>query len=136
MLQIMSKVYKKEGLDMENVLENFDSLIETVDKDIDVKRYEKLELILVYLKFKKAIKSDKAQNLIKENIEEENGKYYIKGTRISTNSIGSFFVTNKIKNFKDLLKEYPSLENEDQITAAMLCFVRDNINLLKIIFIK
>nr|DAY50537.1 MAG TPA: Protein of unknown function (DUF433) [Caudoviricetes sp.] len=121
---------------MENVLENFDSLIETVDKDIDVKRYEKLELILVYLKFKKAIKSDKAQNLIKENIEEENGKYYIKGTRISTNSIGSFFVTNKIKNFKDLLKEYPSLENEDQITAAMLCFVRDNINLLKIIFIK
>lgn len=132
----MSKVYKKEGLDMENVLENFDSLIETVDKDIDVKRYEKLELILVYLKFKKAIKSDKAQNLIKENIEEENGKYYIKGTRISTNSIGSFFVTNKIKNFKDLLKEYPSLENEDQITAAMLCFVRDNINLLKIIFIK
>ena len=136
MLQIMRKVYKKEGLNMENVLENFDCLIETVDKDIDVKRYEKLELILSYLKFKKAIKSDKAQNLVKENIEVENGKYYIKGTRISTNSIGSFFVTNKIKNFKDLLKEYPSLENEDQITAAMLCFVRDNINLLKIIFIK
>ncbi len=121
---------------MENVLENFDCLIETVDKDIDVKKYEKLELILSYLKFKKAIKSDKAQNLIKKNIVEENSKYYIKGTRISANSIGSFFVTNKIKNFKDLLKEYPSLENEDQITAAMLCFVRDNINLLKIIFIK
>ncbi len=132
----MKKVCKKEGLKLENVLVNFDSIIETTDENINKEKYLKIEIILLYLKIKRMMNSKKAQQMIRDNIVVEKKKHYIKGTRISTDSIGNFVYENEISDSKEVLKEYPSIDKEEQVASALFCYVKDNLNLFKLIFMR
>ena len=38
----MKNTYKKEGLRMENVLVNFDNIIEETDENIKIEKYQKM----------------------------------------------------------------------------------------------
>ena len=119
---------------MENVLVNFDNIIEETDENIKIEKYQKIEIILLYLKIKRKMNSEKAQQMIRKNIVVEQGKHYLKGTRTSTDSIGNFVCENQIDNSKKVIKEYPSIDTEEQVMSALFCYVKDNFNLFKLIF--
>lgn len=121
---------------MENVLVNVENIIVSTDSNMSNDKNSKIDQLLLYLKMKRIIKSERAQQMIKKYIDIENGKKYIKGTRISTDTIGNFVCINEIKNSKELLKEYPSLECEEEVITALFCYVLDNISLLKLLLGK
>lgn len=118
---------------MTNVLNNVENIIENYEEHYNNKT-SKLELILLYIKVKKIIKSDFAQNLIKEYIEKNSGKYTIKGTRITSDDIGNVMSIKKISDVQDILDEYPSLDDEKQVLAGLMVYIDKHINLLNILF--
>ena len=132
----MDRISKKEGLKMESVLVNFDNIIEEINENTKKDKYEKIEILLLYLKIKRIMNSEKAQQMIRKNIVVENKKHYIKGTRISTDTIGNFVCENEIDNSKIVIEEYPSIDTEEQVMSALFCYVKDNFNLFKVLFTR
>lgn len=125
---------RKGAITMTNVLNNVENIIENYEEHYNNDRTSRLELILSYMKVRKIIKSDFAQNLIKEYIEKNSGKYTIKGTRITSDDIGNVMSIKKITNVQDILEEYPSLDNEKQVLAGLIVYVDKHVNLFKILF--
>ena len=125
---------RKGAITMTNVLNNVENIIENYEEHYNNEKTSRLEIILLYMKVKKIIKSDFAQNLIKEYIEKVSGKYTIKGTRITGDDIGYVMSIKKDMTIQDVLNEYPSLDNEKQALAGLMVYIDKHMSLLKLLF--
>lgn len=134
---------RKGAIAMTDVLTNVECIMENYENELLEKDSEitKVEIILLVYKMKKIVKSEYAQKIIKDNIVKDKtineGRYTIKGTRVTPEDIERI-ICNKEKGltFEEILKEYPSLENEEQIMAAIFFFVQKNIKWSKVLLGK
>ena len=125
----------KGGFIMENVIETFENMIDITNSN-EKTEYTKFDAFLIWLKMKKLSKTKKAQQMMNKHIEILDGKKFLKGTRISVESIGNFAFSNDIIDPEELLKEYPSLKNREQVVTAMFYYAVDNINPIKLLLGK
>lgn len=131
---------RKEALIMTDVLTaNLDSIIETKVQKTDKEEIHENKIIR-YLEYRKLIKSDYAQDLIKKYIQKDKKnkhcQYIIKGTRITVEDIIRILAIKENAELEDIKKEYPSLENIEQVIAAILLYADKKLRLWKIIFDK
>lgn len=126
---------------MTDVLTNVESIMENYENEHFEKNNEitKVEIILIVYKMKKIIKSEYAQKIIRENIIKDKtineGRYTIKGTRVTPEDIART-VCSKEMSFEDIFEEYPSLDNQNQIMAALFFYIEQNIKWSKVLFAK
>lgn len=129
---------KRKGANiMTNVLINAENII---DNYCEEPKNSKLETILLYCKIKKVINEDYAQSLVKKYIEKDkainSGRATIKGTRVTPEDIGRILLIKENMKIKDIMKEYPSLNNEEEVLAGLIYYMSKNISLRKILFAK
>ena len=127
---------------MTNVLANVDNIISNYEekKNIDNKLVSKAELIVLYLRIKDVINNKEAQQLMEEYIIKDktinSGRATIKGTRVTPEDIGRILLKKENMAVKDIMEEYPSLENEEQVLAGLMYYVRKNVSFINILFAK
>lgn len=125
---------------MTNVLTNVENIIDSYEDKEQQKINPRLEAFLIVYKLRKLIKSDFAQKIVEKNIIKDkkinNGRYTIKGTRITPDDIGRLITNEKDISIEEILKEYPSLKSEEQILAGLFIFLKDNITWRKVLFAK
>ena len=125
---------------MTDVLINFENIIDDCTNEPKNKINSKIELIFIVYRFKKLVKTDFAQKIIKENIIKDKninqGRDTIKGTRITPEDIGQIMMNNKNVSVKTIYDELPSIENENQILAGLFVFIKKNFTWRKVIFQK
>lgn len=127
---------------MTNVLTNADNIIGTYEekKSNESKEISKSELFLLYLKIRDVINDEEAQQLMKEYIIKDktinSGRATIKGTRVTPEDIGRILLKKENMEVKDIMEEYPSLENEEQVLAGLMYYVRKNVSFINILFAK
>ncbi len=64
------------------------------------------------------------------------GRATIKGTRVTPEDIGRILLKKENMEVKDIMEEYPSLENEEQVLAGLMYYVRKNVSFINILFAK
>ena len=125
---------------MTNVLRNVENIIDSYEDKEQQEINPRLEAFLIVYKLRKLIKSDFAQKIVEKNIIKDkkinNGRYTIKGTRITPDDIGRLITNEKDISIEEILKEYPSLKSEEQILAGLFIFLKDNITWRKVLFAK
>ena len=130
---------RKGAITMTEVLTNVEYIMdnyqeEQLEKD---NKITKAELILLVYKIKRIVKSKCAQKIIKENIIKDKtineGRYTIKGTRITPDDIGRIICSKDIMTIEDIYKEYPSLKKDEQIMAGIFFYVQKNITYSKVL---
>lgn len=124
---------------MTNVLTNADNIIGRYEKkDVEKKDASKLELISLYLKMKDVINEEEAQELMKTYIIKDktinSGRATIKGTRVTPEDIGRILIKKENMGVKDIMKEYPSLDSEEQVLAGLMYYVSKNVSFMNILF--
>lgn len=124
---------------MTEVLTNVEYIMDNYQEE-QLKKNDKItkvEIILSVYKMKKIVKSEYAQKIIKENIIKDKtineGRYTIKGTRVTPEDIERIICSKEEVTFEDIYNEYPSLENENQIMAGILFYVQKNIKWSRIL---
>lgn len=133
---------RKGAKDMTNVLTNAENIIEKYeDKQYaENKNISKMERILLYLKIKDAIEEEYAQELTKKYIIRDkainSGRATIKGTRVTPEDIGRILLKKENMGIKDIMKEYPSLNKDEQILAGLMYYVKKNVSFINILFSK
>lgn len=133
---------RKGAEDMTNVLTNAENIIEKYeDKQYaENKNISKMERILLYLKIKDAIEEEYAQELTKKYIIRDkainSGRATIKGTRVTPEDIGRILLKKENMGIKDIMKEYPSLNKDEQILAGLMYYVKKNVSFINILFSK
>lgn len=131
---------RKGAIIMTNVLTNVENIIDGYEEKEQQKISPRLEAFLIVYRLRRLIKTDFAQELVKKNIITDkkinNGKCTIKGTRLTPDDIGRLVTNGKNMSIKKIFKEYPSLENEEQILAGLFTFIKDNITWRKVLFAK
>ena len=131
---------RKGAIVMTNVLTNVENIIDSYEDKEQQKINPRVEAFLIVYKLRKLIKSDFAQEIIQKNIVRDkkisNGRYTIKGTRLTPDDIGRLVTNEKDISIEEIFKEYPSLENEEQILAGLFVFLKDNITWRKVLFAK
>lgn len=131
---------RKGAITMTNVLTNVENIIDSYEDKEQQKINPRLEAFLIVYKLRKLIKSDFAQKIVEKNIIKDkkinNGRYTIKGTRITPDDIGRLITNEKDISIEEILKEYPSLKSEEQILAGLFIFLKDNITWRKVLFAK
>lgn len=117
----MRKELRREGFTMTDILtmDNIKDFIgETTTKE---KNNSKLYYILLFLSIKFENKNKMINKYIVKDKNIRNGKATIKGTRITTDDM--LCIISEANSEKDLLKyifeQYPSIENKEQIIAAL-----------------
>ena len=134
-------IARKGAIAMTNVLTNAEDMvnnyeIEHLEKNTKI---TKIEIALSVYKLKHIIKSEYAQKIMKENIVKDKaikeGRYTIKGTRVTPDDIGKIIMERKT-SFEDIMKEYPSLDKEEQILAGLLFYISKNLTWRKVFFTK
>lgn len=117
---------------VEYIMDNYQE--EQLKKD---NKITKAELILMVYKIKKIVKSRCAQKIIQENIIKDKtineGRYTIKGTRITPDDIGRIICNKEGITIEDIYKEYPSLEKKEQLMAGVLFYAQKNITYAKVL---
>lgn len=130
----------KGAIKMTDVLTNFENVIDDCANETKDEINPRVELIFMVYRFKKLIKTDFAQKIIKENIVKDKninqGRYTIKGTRITPEDIGQIMINNKNVSINTIYDELPSIENEEQILAGLFVFIKKNFTWRKILFSK
>ena len=130
----------KGAIKMTDVLTNFENVIDDCANETKDEINPRVELIFMVYRFKKIIKTDFAQKIIKENIVKDKninqGRYTIKGTRITPEDIGQIMINNKNVSINTIYDELPSIENEEQILAGLFVFIKKNFTWRKILFSK
>lgn len=130
----------KGAIKMTDVLTNFENVIDDCANETKNEINPRVELIFMVYRFKKLIKTDFAQKIIKENIVKDKninqGRYTIKGTRITPEDIGQIMINNKNVSINTIYDELPSIENEEQILAGLFVFIKKNFTWRKILFSK
>ena len=130
----------KGVIKMTDVLTNFENVIDDCANETKNEINPRVELIFMVYRFKKLIKTDFAQKIIKENIVKDKninqGRYTIKGTRITPEDIGQIMINNKNVSINTIYDELPSIENEEQILAGLFVFIKKNFTWRKILFSK
>ena len=130
----------KGAIKMTDVLTNFENVIDNCANETKDEINPRVELIFMVYRFKKLIKTDFAQKIIKENIVKDKninqGRYTIKGTRITPEDIGQIMINNKNVSINTIYDELPSIENEEQILAGLFVFIKKNFTWRKILFSK
>lgn len=127
---------------MTNVLTNADNIIGTYEekKNIENKESSKSELILLYLKIRDVIADEEAQELMKKYIIKDktinSGRATIKGTRVTPEDIGRILVKRENMDIEDIMEEYPSLDNEEQVLAGLMYYVKKKVSFINILFSK
>lgn len=137
----MFMVVRKGAKNMTNVLTNARNIIDTYEETQDFdKEFSRLELIFEYYKIKKVINEERAQKLIQNYIVKDktinSGRATIKGTRVTPDDIGRVLLVKENMEIEDIIKEYPSLENEEQVIAGLIFYVDKNISLIKLLFAR
>lgn len=131
---------RKGAITMTNVLTNVENIIDSYEEKEQQKINQRFKTFLIVYKLRKIIKSDFAQEIVDKNIVRDkkinNGRYTIKGTRLTPDDIGRLVASQKNISTEEIFKEYPSLENEEQILAGLFIFLRDNITWRKVLFSK
>lgn len=133
---------RKGAENMTNVLMNVENIIDTYEeeKDVDNKEVSKLETILLYLKLKKAMNEEYAQNLIEKYIVKDktinSGRATIKGTRVTPEDIGRALNLKDNMTIEDIMEEYPSLEKEEEVMAGLMVYISSHISVMKILLAK
>lgn len=133
---------RKGAINMTNVLVNAENIIGTYEeeKDIDNKKSSKLELVLLYFRMKDVINDKDAQELVKEYIIKDktinSGRATIKGTRVTPEDIGRILVKKENMSIKDIIEEYPSLDEEKQVLAGLMYYIKEHISLINILFAR
>lgn len=126
---------------MTNILINAESIIDTYEdkKIFDSKVPSKIEYILLYRKVKRAVNTEYAQELMKKYIIKDktinSGRATIKGTRVTPEDIGKALFIKENMDVKDIIQEYPSLTNEEEVLAGLIYYI-NKISLIKILFSK
>ena len=130
----------KGAIKMTDVLTNFENVIDDCANETKDEINPRVELIFMVYRFKKLIKTDFAQKIIKENIVKDKninqGRYTIKGTRITPEDIGQITINNKNVSINTIYDELASIENEEQILAGLFVFIKNNFTWRKILFSK
>lgn len=127
---------------MTNILVNAGNIIDTYedDKDFENKKPSVLENILLYCKVKNIINTSYAKGIVSKYIIKEKtinlGRATIKGTRVTPEDIGRILLSNENITIKDIIEEYPSLSNEEQVLAGLIYYVDKHISFIKILFSK
>lgn len=137
----MFMVVGEGAKNMTNVLTNARNIIDTYEETQDFdKDFSKLEMIFEYYKIKKVINEERAQKLIKDYIVEDktinSGRATIKGTRVTPDDIGRILLIKENIEIEDVLKEYPSLEKEEQVIAGLIFYVDKHISLIKLLLAR
>lgn len=137
---------KKGGFTMTDVLSIYDmeQIVENV-KDIEVeeKANEKANKIALFIAIRKSKELNELVNkYIVKNKEIRDGKAVIKGTRITPIEL-MYCVAEVLKNNKNektfeeirdyLYEQYPSINNENQIKAAISYVIKKEISTIKYI---
>lgn len=127
----------RKGAIMTNVLMNVENILDTYEEKENIDM-SKVDALFLYYKTKKIIKSDYAQKIIQENIVKDktinNGRYTIKGTRVTPEDIGRIVEIKDNVDIKDVMDEYPSLETKEQVLAGLMFYFKQNITLYKMLF--
>lgn len=130
---------RKGAITMTEVLTNVENIMEQYeDKSYqEINKITRIEFILTVYKIKKIIKSDFAQRIIKENIIRDKtineGRYTIKGTRITPEDIGRIITKEKV-TVEEIYEEYPSLDKDEQILAGLFIYMKDIFTWRKVLF--
>lgn len=126
----------KEAPKMTNVLTSIENIMDYCNdnENNDKKNYRYIDLLILYLKGKAIIKSERAKKILKDYIIKINGKEAIKGTRLTHVDIVRIFDIKEGAEIQDFLDEYPSLENEYQIMAGLLLYIKKNCTIRNILF--
>ena len=100
----------------------------------------KAETFFIIYRLKKFIRTDFAQQLLKENIIKNkainNGRSTIKGTRITPEDVWRIIDANKNVTIQTIYDEYPSLEKDEQILAAIIFYMKNEFTWRKVLFSK
>jgi len=127
---------------MTNILMNAENIIDTYEnkKEFENKEPSKLEHILLYFKVRSIINEKHSQELMKKYIIKDkainSGRATIKGTRVTPEDIGRILFTTENIDIKDIMKDYPSLEKEEEILAGLIYYFDKHLSLIKILFAK
>lgn len=131
---------RKGEIAMTNVLTNVENIIDNYEDKKQQKINSKLESFLIVYRLRKLIKSDFAQEIIEKNIIRDkkinNGRCTVKGTRITPDDIGRLVTNEEDISTEEIFREFPSIENEEQILAGLFIFLRNNITWRKVLFTK
>lgn len=92
---------------------------EIAEDDPDIKLRNEIKKVV------RIIKSKKSKEFISKHIQYSKdvrfGEPVIKGTRITVNEIAESIIDEKLTP-SETIKHYPSIENEEQISAAMIYY--------------
>lgn len=131
---------RKGEIAMTNVLTNVENIIDNYEDKEQQKINSRLESFLIVYRLRKLIKSDFAQEIIEKNIIRDkkinNGRSTIKGTRITPDDIGRLVTNEEDISTEEIFREFPSIENEEQILAGLFIFLKNNITWRKVLFTK
>lgn len=131
---------RKGEIAMTNVLTNVENIIDNYEDKEQQKINSRLESFLIVYRLRKLIKSDFAQKIIEKNIIRDkkinNGRSTIKGTRITPDDIGRLVTNEEDISTEEIFREFPSIENEEQILAGLFIFLKNNITWRKVLFTK
>lgn len=131
---------RKGEIAMTNVLTNVENIIDNYEDKEQQKINSRLESFLIVYRLRKLIKSDFAQEIIEKNIIRDkkinNGRCTVKGTRITPDDIGRLVTNEEDISTEEIFREFPSIENEEQILAGLFIFLKNNITWRKVLFTK
>ena len=138
----MNKKIRKEANIMTNVLLNAENIIDTYEekKDVSSKKPSRIEYILLYFKVKQVTHGEYAKELVNKHIIKDktinSGRATIRGTRVTPEDIGRVLVYKDNVKVKDILDEYPSLTNEEEVLAGLIYFIDKHVSLKQVLFNK
>ena len=131
---------RKGEIAMTNVLTNVENIIDNYEDKEQQKINSRLESFLIVYRLRKLIKSGFAQEINeKKNIRDKkinNGRCTVKGTRITPDDIGRLVTNEEDISTEEIFREFPSIENGEQILAGLFIFLKNNITWRKVLFTK
>ena len=132
----------KEVMSMTNVIRNMQNIIVTDEKKwyFDGKISNLKNKMLIYVYMKLLVNSDYSRKLIKTHIVRNknvnSGSWTIKGTRVTPGSIACVISMTEGVEMGDILRELPTLNNEEQVLAGIFCYLKEECKLRRIILEK
>jgi uncharacterized protein (DUF433 family) len=125
--------HRKEAPNMENVLASLEYVADACNEKDYNQKPNFADIVILYLKIKTLVKTDKSKEILKKYIINKNGRSYIKGTRLTADDIVRVWDFNQGAGTKEIMKEYPSLNDKEQVIAALIAYAKKNCKLRKLL---